>query len=234
MVERQKLGGIAALVAAATFIFGFALFATALADYTTGDQDPTQSVAFVVANQTTLYVWHLVILIAFSIVLVPLVLALHARLLAGAPTLTPMATAFGLIWAGLVVAAGLIANVGLGTVASLHAADPAGAEPVWAALGAVQNGLGGGNEIAGGLWVLLVSLAALRTEALPRALTYLGIVAGTAGLVTIVPAFEAVGAVISLGLIVWFFGVGVVLLRCDPSRAPDPAVSLEPSRSRPA
>ena len=101
----------------------------------------------------------------------------------------------------------------LGRVGDLHATDPAAAEPVWSALDSVQNGLGGGNEIAGGVWVLLISWAALQTGALPRWLNYLGLMAGLAGLVTVIPPLEAVGAVFGIGLIVWFVGVGVVLLR---------------------
>jgi hypothetical protein len=79
----------------------------------------------------------------------------------------------------------------------------------------VQNGIGGGNELVGGLWVLIVSRAAMRTDALPRALSRLGILAGAAGIVTVVPALEAVGAVFGLGLIAW---TGLVMLRSDAIR----------------
>lgn len=73
-----------------------------------------------------------------------------------------------------------------------------------------RNGLGGGYEIAGGIWVLLISIAALRPGALPRALNHLGIASATAGLVTIVPGLSEVGMVFSLGLIVWFAWLGSV------------------------
>lgn len=214
-LERQKLGGIGALVAAATFVFGFALFATALSDYTTGDPTPAESVAFVADHEGLLYLWNAVILILFGIALVPLVLALYERMRPGAPVVAPAAAAFGIIWAGLVIAAGMIGNIGLGAVADLQETDPGQAEGVWSALDSVQNGLGGGNEVVGGLWVLLVSWAALQTRALPRGLSSLGIAAGAAGIVTIVPALELVGAIFGLGLIVWFVWAGIVLLRRD-------------------
>ena len=212
-VRRQQIGGAAALGAAATFVFGFALFATMLSDYATGDPSPAESVAFLADHEATLYLWNLVILIVFGVLLVPVVLALYERVRPGAPLLAQVAAAFGVIWAGLVIAAGMIANIGLGTVADLYATSPAHAESVWSALDTVQNGLGGGNEIVGGLWVLLVSRAAMATDALPRALSWLGIVAGAAGIVTVVPALEAVGAVFGLGLIAWFAWAGVVMLR---------------------
>lgn len=220
MDQYQRAGGLASLVAAATFLFGIAMFATMLTDYTTGDPTPGESVAFLVDNQAALYIWNVVIFIVFGIALVPVVLALHQRLRDRSPALAHAAAGFGLIWAGLVLAAGMVSNIAIGTVADLHDTDPAGAEPVWSALDSVQNGLGGGNEIAGGVWVLLVSWAALQTVGLPRWLNYLGLVAGLAGLVTVIPPLEAVGAVFGIGLIVWFVGVGVVLLRdATPSRA---------------
>jgi hypothetical protein len=209
----QKTAGIAALVAASTFIFGIALFATVLSDYTTGDPTPGESVAFLVDNQAALYIWNLVIFIVFGIALVPVVLALRERLHAPARALSQAAGAFGLIWAGLVVAAGMVSNIAIGTVADLYDTDPARAETVWSALDSVQNGLGGGNEIAGGIWVLLVSWAALKTATLPRTLNYLGLAAGIAGLITVIPALEAVGAVFGIGLIVWFVWIGVILVQ---------------------
>jgi uncharacterized membrane protein len=212
MNDTQKIGGIAALIEATTFVVGIAMFATVLSDYAVEDPDPGESVAFLIDNQATLYIWYLITLIVFGVALVVLSLVLYERLRAGSPALARIATAFGLIWAGLVIAAGMIAGIGVGTVADLVDDDPAQAESVWSALDSVQNGLGGGNEIIGGIWVLLVSWAALRSGALPRPLNYLGVVGGVAGLVTIVPALEAVGLIFGLGLIVWFVWVGIVLL----------------------
>jgi hypothetical protein len=212
MDQRQRIGGVAALVEAATFIVGIVMSVTVLSDYTLGDATPGESVAFLVDNEVALYIWNLIIFIVFGIALVPLVLALHERLKTGSPALAQASAAFGLIWGGLVLAAGMVTNIGIGTVADLYDTDPAQAETVWSALDSVQNGLGGGNEIAGGVWVLLVSLAAFRTEALPRALNYLGAISGVAGLITIVPPLEAVGAVFGLGLIVWFVWLGIIML----------------------
>ncbi len=215
MFERHKIGAIAALAEAATFVFGFAMAATVLSDYTMGDPTPAESVAFVADNEGALYIWQFVILIVFGIALVPLVFALHERLQhALGETLKPV-TAFGVIWAGLVLASGMIAIVGIGTVNDLYDTSPARAEPVWSAIDAVQNALGGGIEIVGGLWVLLVSGVSRRARALPRSLCWLGIVAGAAGIVTAVPSAEAAGALFGLGLIVWFAWLGLVMLRSD-------------------
>lgn len=208
----RRAGGVAALVAAAAFVVGFALFLTVLAAANYGD-DPASSVAFLLDNQLLLSAWNLVIYVVFGVALVVLALALHRRLRDDAPVLTPVATAFGLIWAGLVIAAGMVANVGISAVVEAAGRSTVEAEATWATLHAVETGLGGGNEIVGGVWVILVGLSALRSGALPRAACYLGFVAGVAGLLTVVPGLGDLGAVFGFGLIAWFTWVGVHLLR---------------------
>ena len=58
MNDLQKMGGLTALIAAATFVVGFGLFFTLLAptDYGTGDIDPGQFVAFLADNQAIMYI----------------------------------------------------------------------------------------------------------------------------------------------------------------------------------
>lgn len=216
--DLQKMGGVAALIEAAAFVVGFVLFATVLAPLADGDLDPDQTVAFLADNVAILYLWNLIIYVVFGIFLVVLTLALYERLKSGSPAIAQTAAAFGLIWAGLVIASGMVANIGAAVVVDLYNEAPAQAGSVWVAIDTVRNGLGGGNEIVGGLWVLLVSWAALREGGLSRALNYLGAVIGLAGLVTVVPALEAVGAIFGLGLIVWFAWVGVILLRSSPGQ----------------
>jgi len=206
----QRLGALSALVAAATFIVGIVLFATTLSDYTTGDPEPAESVQFLVDHEALMYVWNVVIFIVFGVALVPLVLALYDRGPATWP-LNRLAAVFGFIWAGLVLAAGMIANVGWGAVIDVADDDPARAAPLWEAVDTVQNGIGGGNEIVGGLWVLLVSVVAIRAVTLPPVLCYLGVVIGVAGLITVIPGLEAVGAVFGVGLIAWFIWAGFSL-----------------------
>ena len=152
--------------------------------------------------------------------LVLLALALNEHLKAGSPAIAQTATAFGLIWAGLVIASGMVANIGAGVVIDLYGVDPTQAGTVWLAVDTVRNGLGGGNEIVGGLWVLLVSWAALRSGGLSRPLNYLSVLVSLAGLTTVIqPLGEIGGAVFGLGTIVWFVWLGIVLLRSDRSAA---------------
>ena len=213
----QKVGGIAALTAAVTVVIGIAMFATLMTDYATGDPDVAESVAFVVDNEATLYIWNLITLLLFAVAIVPLALALHARLKSGAAGIAQTATAFGLIWSGLLLASGMVINVGHGAVVDLFDANPEQAESLWSAIDSVGNGLGGTMEIAGGLWVLLVSWAALRAGVFPKALNYLGLAMAASAFATILPALEDVAIVFGLGLIIWLAWMGTIMLRDTPT-----------------
>jgi hypothetical protein len=208
----QRVGGLAALTEAAIYVAGILYFLVVL-DYAnvTG---PLQRVELFVANQSSLYAMNLLIYVVFGVVLVVLVLALHDRLKSGAPTMMQAATAFGLIWAGLVIASGMISNIGTTVVVDLYSTDPNQAAATWLAINPVVEGLGGGNEIVGGIWTLLVSVAALRAGLLNRVLNYVGVVVGMAGILSAVPALgEVGGGIFGLTQIVWFLGLGILLLR---------------------
>ncbi len=213
--DLQKLGGIAALIEAALYVTGFALFLTILDP--SGYVGHVQQVAFLADNQVASYIAYLLIYVVFGVVLVVLVLALHARFKNDSPAIMQTATAFGLIWAGLVIASGMIANIGNSTVVALFSKNQDQAVSLWLAIITVQEALGGGNEIVGGLWVLLLSWAALRAGKLPKVLNYLGVLVGLAGILTVVPAFDVLMDVFGLGQIVWFAWLGIVMLREDPS-----------------
>lgn len=105
------------------------------------------------------------------------------------------------------------ANINLGETVALFPINPEQAAEHWKILDTVEEGLGGGNEIVGSLWVVLLSWAALRSAIGPRVLNFLGLVIGVAGLATIVPVLsDTAAAIFGLGFIVWFIWIGIVLL----------------------
>ena len=72
----------------------------------------------------------------------------------------------------------------------------------------------GGIEVVGGLWILLVSLAGLRSRQLPVWLNRIGVATGVAGIATTsLLAAEVTENLFGLGCIVWFIWIGVHLVR---------------------
>lgn len=214
MKTLQKSGGIAALLMAIVYLIGIVLFLGVL-DYLS-ITDPTQKVALNVDNQTAVFSTNLLMYVFFGFALIVLSLALYERLKFGAPALMQVVTAIGIVWAGSLIASGMVANAGLTTVVALYAKDPAQAVLTFQSIEAMANGLGNANgEILGGMWTLLISLAALRTGGLPKALNILGLFVGAVGIITIIPALNDFTGLFGMGQIVWFVWLGVVLLRSN-------------------
>lgn len=209
---KQKFGGFAALYMAAAHLIGIVIFLVIL-DYLS-ITDPAQKVALNVEQQRVIFSTNLLMYVFFGFFLIVLSLALYDRLRAGAPAIMQVATAIGVIWAGALIASGMVANAGLATIVPLYAKDPAQAALTWQGIETVANGLGNANgEILGGLWVLLVSLAALRAGGLSRGLNLLGLLVGAVGIISIIPGLTALLiGVFGLSQIIWLVWLGIVLL----------------------
>ncbi|MGB2896981.1 MAG: DUF4386 family protein [Anaerolineales bacterium] len=213
MKNLQKMGGIAALYAGVAYLVGFALYIVVL-NYSS-DIAPIQQVASFVDNRSIWHTLNLLIYTLFGFFLVVLALALFERLKTSSPAIMQTATAIGLIWAGLIIASGMIFNVGIDRVVDLYGTAPDQAASVWVAIDSVRDGLGGGNEIVGGVWLLLVSWAALKAGGLPRVLNYLGVAVAAAGILSAIPALSDLTDVFGLTQIVWFIWLGIVMLRTN-------------------
>ena len=215
MKDLQKMGGLAALYEALAYVVGIVGFLLVVG----WPDDPVEQVAVLVDNQVSMHILYIIVYQVFAVFLVVLALALYERLKASSPAMMQIATAIGMIWATVVIASGMIFNIGMDTVVDLYGTDPAQATTVWLAINSVCDGLGGGNEILGGLWILLISWAALRAGGLPRVLNYLGAVIGVAGILSALPGLGEVGLIFGLGQIVWFLWLGIVMVRRSPSAA---------------
>jgi hypothetical protein len=219
MKNLQKMGGIAALIDAATYLVSMGLLLTLLAPMGNTELDFGQFMAFFMDNQTIVFIWHLLMYMVNGVFLVILALALYDRLKAGSPAMAQVATVLGLIWAVMVFASGFITIYGLEVIANLYGKDPAQAATLKLVLDTITLGLDHSDRFLGCLWVLLVSWAALRSGALPKPLNYLGLVIGVPGIIsTVFPAVNELAYAFGLGIIVWWLWLGIVLLRSNPGK----------------
>ena len=210
MSNLQKTGGVAALFEAVIYVSAFVFFGAFWSS--PGGADAAQQFAFLAENKTVLSIVNLVMYVLFGIVLAVLVLALHERLKKGAPTLSSLAAVFGVVWVGLVIASGMIANIGLAAAIDLATTEPQQAMIMWRTVYTVVEGMGGGNEVVGGLWVLLISIAALQSQTLPKAFNVVGLFVGSVGVLTVYPA-DVLTEIFGVSQIVWFAWLGVTLLK---------------------
>jgi hypothetical protein len=227
--KRQKAGGVAALYIALALLAAMPYFLLVV-DYLSA-VTAAQKVALVGANYASMYAMYLVTYVFYGIALGVLAFALYDRLQARAPATMRVATGIGLLWSVALVTSGMIFNYGMTTVVGLAKTDPTQARIVWQSVEPVAQALGGaGGEILGGLWILLVSLVALRSGALPKLLGWFGVLIGVAGLASVVPPLHDAAIVFGMMLIAWFAWVGVVLMMtkatpAEPDRLNDSVTS---------
>jgi hypothetical protein len=125
----QKLGGFAALYLAVAYAIGIVLFLVVLDS--PHIVEPAQKVALLADNSMVIYLTNLILYVLFGVFLVVLALALYDRLRAMSSGIIRMATAIGLIWAGMLIASGMIANAGIFPTIALYGKDPAQAALAW-------------------------------------------------------------------------------------------------------
>ena len=212
----SRFTGVAALVKAATYIVGFGVMGLLLVPngYADAVSDPVGSLAFLLENEWTMYAWYLVLYVLGGFALIALVIGLNARLDVASAMARRTASVVGHLWAGLLLASGLVALVGQRAVVGLADSDLALATSTWSSVSVVQDALGGGIEIVGAAWVILVSVLGLRTGRLGAGICAVGVATGLAGTATLVPAAaDAAGSAFGLGFIAWFVWLGTALLR---------------------
>jgi len=212
----QLLGGVASIANALIYITAF-IFYAGIFVYPAEDASAAEELKFLSDNLGTLSVLNLISYVLFGILLAVLVVAIHERLKNSTPIFSRLTSAFGIIWVGLVIASGMIANIGLNTVTGIE--DPEKAMSIWSSVSIVSEGLGGGNEIVGGIWVLLLSIIALNENLFSKPLNFVGILVGLAGILTVYP-LEIFTEIFGISQIIWFLWVGVCMLR-------EPLVTIE-------
>src|SRR5450756_97313 len=119
MKTLRKVGGFAALYLAVAYLIGIVLFLVVL-DYPSMT-DPAQRVALLVEKQMVIFSTNLLMYVFFGVFLIVLSLALYDRLKSGAPAIMQVATAIGIIWAGSLIASGMVSNAGIAPVVALYA-----------------------------------------------------------------------------------------------------------------
>ena len=223
MKNLQKPAGISAISLALIYIVAFIYFGAFWSYPSAGS--PVEKIAYLAENQLIFSAVYFLMYVVFGVLLAVLVIGLHERLKHTHNPAIAVGSAFGVIWVGLVIASGMIANIGLAHAIGQMDASPEKAFDIWIIVSLITESLGGGNELVGGLWVLIVSVVALQAGEFTRALNYLGLLVGLAGIATVYPD-ELLTEIFGVTQIVWFIWLGMYLLsKRNASKTMQPAAN---------
>lgn len=211
--DLQKAGGVSALVASATYLFAMGMMLTVLAPMADSGMSYEKYLEFNTANKALIYIWYFAMYLINGVSLVILSLALYERIQPQAPAVMKIATVLGLIWASFVFLSGFITIHGTEYVINLNGSNPVQAEMLKKLIETVTLSIDHSDRFLGCLWVGLVSMAALRSGTLPKALNILGIMISILGLVgVLIPQLNALSYAFGVGAIVWWLFLGFFML----------------------
>ncbi|WP_299365907.1 hypothetical protein [Winogradskyella sp.] len=207
----QKVGGFSSISLGLIYILAFIVYGGIL-EYPNANATDTERLNFLSDNYIVLSTINLISYVLFGILLAVLVVSIHQRIKDYLPNLSILTSIFGIIWVGLVIASGMIANIGLNSVIEIGIDEPQKAMSIWSSVGIVSEGLGGGNEIVGGIWVLLLSIVTFKDSFLSKSLNILGFLVGFAGILTILP-IDLFKEIFGISQIIWFIWIGISMIR---------------------
>ncbi|NQZ85380.1 MAG: DUF4386 family protein [Nanoarchaeales archaeon] len=210
-INLEIMGGISSIYLGLAYIIGI-LFYTLILNI-----NPAHNkLETLINNQLEFHIITLIIYIFFGLFLIIFSLSLHQTLKKHYPNIINFTTILGIFWAFIIMISGLIQNVGAKKVIEIYQTNPELAISTWTTLQIIQDALGGGTEIIGGIWILLISIVALKSKTFPKPLNYLGIIIGIAGISSEVPMFSELGGMIfGLTQIIWFIWLGIILIKED-------------------
>lgn len=210
MNNLQKFAGITAILEALIYISAFVYFGAFWAYPVEGTA--SEKMQYLAENQLSFSAIYFLMYAVFGILLAVLVVGLYERLKLDSNALVKVASVFGAVWVVLVIASGMLANIGLSHAIALMDVSAEKAFDMWRIISVIIDSLGGGNEIVGGLWVLLISIAALKASTFSKGLNYLGVIVGIAGIATVYPD-DTLTEIFGITQIVWFVWLGVSMLK---------------------
>lgn len=214
----QKLGGYCSILLGLIYILAFIIYGGVI-DYPNANATYSERINFLSDNYQILSIMNFISYVLFGILLTILVVSIHKRIKDYFPSLSLLTSAFGIIWVGLVIASGMIANIGLKSIIGIGIDQPEKAITIWSSISIVTEGLGGGNEIVGGIWVLLLSIVTFKSPLFSKSLNILGLFVGFAGILTILP-YDLFKEIFGISQIIWFIWIGISMIR-------KPLISLE-------
>ncbi|MEE2025953.1 hypothetical protein [Alkalimonas mucilaginosa] len=206
----MRLGGIATIGMALCYVSMFVIF-FGLVSAPAG-LDTLGRIEFLQQGRLLFAISYSLGYLLFGILLAISLQALQQAIPNKQAALAGLADRFGWIWVTLMMATGMTYLIGLDRLIQLANTDPIQAEALFHSFRLITSALGGGIELVGGLWVLLLSIAGLKQQWLPKALHLLGLLIGTMGILTVLHTVPYLKDAFGLLQIIWFSWLGIVLV----------------------
>ena len=205
------IGALSAFYLALSYLSGIVIFLIVLKYQ--GITNPLDKLVILNVNRFTIFLTNILMYILFGPVFILFILSLKYKFENTKCILLDFSTIIGYIWAGSLVASGMVANAGIESVLAVYKTDVEQAKFLWQTIDFISIGLGNGNgEILGGLFSLFICISAIKNEKLTKFINILGIITGIIGTISVIPMFKDLGGIFGVAQIIWFIATGIFLL----------------------
>jgi hypothetical protein len=174
----------------------------------------------IVEMKSAVFATNIFLYVLFGPILVLFILFLKSQLRNNGTLLIEFSSTIGFIWAGSLVASGMISNAAIKPLAELLNESPEKAVHLWKILDSIPTGLGNGNgEILGGLMTLGFGIAMLMEADFNRGLGIFGILVGVIGIISLIPSLVDLCVVFGILQLVWFVLTGFSIIKLAGKKA---------------
>jgi hypothetical protein len=200
----KKLAAISAVYGGLSYIGGIFVYLQLLQYDSVSTA--SEQLAIIGNNPVLVHITTLHIYVLFSFGIILLATYLYLKLKDQQPALGLLSLITGVIWSTLLIASGFIS---MGVTALLMSGTTVSELAyAWQVIDIVSNALGGGNELIGGVFAGLVSLALYKVRGSSIVTSILGIFVLIGGVISALPYLADIGiGIFVISQIPWFFSL---------------------------
>lgn len=206
--KKISKGSVIAFLLAICYIIGFVCMFMFFKPLTNSFLPAKEKFNYILENKHQLTLWYFVIYVLFGIFLIPLVFIIKNYF--NNTKWSKLTSIFGYIWAAFVIASGFIFIIGIEKVSAIQVVDEQKLT-IWNTISILQEALGGGIELIGGFWVMLIGINGFIDKKGGLFFNVFSLLLGLIGVVTIIPFLFNLGGVFGLLQIIWFIVLGFKL-----------------------
>lgn len=200
----KKLAAVSAVYGGLSYIGGIFVYLQLLKYDSVST--PSEQLAIIGNNPVLVHITTLHIYILFSFGIILLATYLYLKLKDQQPALGLLSLISGVVWSTLLIASGFI-SMGV-TAILMNGTAVSELTSAWQAIDIVSNALGGGNELIGGVFTGLLSLALYKARYSSLVTSLLGAVVFVGGIISALPYLADVGiGIFVVSQILWFFSL---------------------------
>ena len=171
-----------------------------------GATTASEQLTIISNNSVLVHITTLHIYIIFSFGIILLATYLYLKLKEQQPVLGLLSLITGVIWATILIASGFISMAV--TTLLMNGTVASDLTSAWQAIDIISNALGGGNELMGGIFTGLVSLAMYKARFSGMATSILGGLVFIGGTISALPYLADIGiGIFVISQILWFFSL---------------------------